>query len=299
MASKHKNKTFQRAKGRIVRQWREGPFFNLGALIALVWSATIFFAIIWGFNLSIMSNDEMMKNAHFFSQGQAWDNYVKAFQSLKVGDENYFKMFWNSIWFSTGATVMKLISTVFFAYVMARYEFPGRKFLYHLVIIQMMLPTYGQTAANYQLLDSFGLVDSPLFLLAMGAGHGMFFLICYSYFQSLPHDYEESARIDGCGYFRTFFQIMIPLAKPAIVTIGLLTFISCWNDYQTTLLYLPHYRTLTSALFRFSEITMHSDVGTLPVYFAGIFLSSLPIVILYICFNKTLMENTTIGGIKA
>lgn len=290
---------FTRGKKRVKRQLREGLFFNIGAIIALVWSISIFVAIIWGFNISIMSVEETSENAHFFSRSFSFVNYINAFKTLKTEKGNYFNMLWNSIWFSTGATVMKLISTICFSYVVARYEFPGRKALYTFVIIQMMLPTYGQTAANYQLLDSFGLVDSPLFLLAMGAGHGMYFLICYSYFEGLPKDYEESARMDGCGYFRTFFQIMMPLAKPIIVTIALLTFISCWNDYSTTLLFLPHWRTLTSALFSYTEITMHSEGGSLPVYFAGIFLSALPIVILYIAFNKTLMENMTIGGIKS
>lgn len=296
--ARHRQSFWKRAGVRCRNQFKEGPLFNIGALIVILWAFSYIFVLLWGLNYSLMSQDELANNAHFFTHTFSFSNYISAFKTLKFDDTNYFGMLWNSIWFSVGSTVMKLIATIFFAYAIARFSFPGRKVLYVIVIAQMLLPTYGQTAANYQLLSTLGLVDSPLFLLAMGAGHGTFFLICHSYFETLPKDYEESARIDGCGYFRTFFQIMLPLAAPIIVCVGLLTFISCWNDYQTTLLYLPHWRTLTSALFSYSEITMHSSEGSLPVYFAGIFLSALPVVFLYIRFNKTLMSNMTLGGVK-
>lgn len=290
----------QRINAKFKRQMSEGPIFNIGAIIVILWSLSFVFILVWGFNLSIMSNEEMMnEKAHFFSRSFAFYNYIEAFKSLNFNNTNYFGLLLNSIWFSTGATIFKLVSTVFFAYVIARFSFPGRKLLYFIVLAQLLLPVYGQTAANYTLLSNLGLVDSPLFLLAMGAGHGMFFMICHSYFETLPRDYEESARMDGCGYFRTFFQIMLPLAAPILVCIGLMTFISCWNDYQTTLLYLPHWRTLTSALYSYSEITLHSSNGSIAVYFAGVFMSALPIVILYFRFNKVLMSNMTIGGIKA
>ena len=290
----------QRINAKLKRQMSEGPIFNIGAIIVLIWALSFVFILVWGFNLSIMSNEEMMNDkAHFFSRSFAFYNYIEAFKSLNFNNTNYFGLLLNSIWFSTGSTIFKLVSTVFFAYVIARFSFPGRKLLYFIVLAQLLLPVYGQTAANYTLLSNLGLVDSPLFLLAMGAGHGMFFMICHSYFETLPRDYEESARMDGCGYFRTFFQIMLPLAAPILVCIGLMTFISCWNDYLVTLLYLPHWRTLTSALYSYSEITLHSSNGSIAVYFAGVFMSALPIVILYFRFNKVLMSNMTIGGIKA
>lgn len=289
----------QRIDAKVRRQISEGPLFNIGAFIVIIWSLSFVLILVWGFNLSIMSNSEMMdQNAHFFTHTFAFSNYVEAFKSLNFNNTDYFGLLLNSLWFSTGSTIMKLISTVFFAYVIARFSFPGRKVLYFIVLVQMLLPVYGQTAANYELLTKLGLIDSPLFLLAMGAGHGMYFMICHSYFETLPKDYEESARMDGCGYFRTFFQIMLPLATPILVCIGLITFISCWNDYSTTLLYLPHWRTLTSALYSYSEVALHSSTGSISVYFAGIFMSALPIVILYIRFNKILMSNMTIGGIK-
>lgn len=283
--------------GRVYKQIHRGFAFNLLALITFLWAMSLLVVIIWGINISLTEGRAFdLDSNRFFPEKLYFQNYVEAFRTIAFEDTDYFGMLLNSIWFSFGSTFMKLLATVCFAYVVARFRFKGRKFLYVFVLIQMMLPVYGQTTANYILLDTFGLVDSPLFLLAMGAGHGMYFLICHSFFETLPSSYEEAAQIDGAGYMRTFLQIMLPLSKPILISIGLLTFISCWNDYTTTLLYLPHYPTLTSGLYRYKTVSIYT-LDTC-VYFAGIFLSTLPIAALFIAFNKTLMENMAIGGIK-
>ena len=103
-------------------------------------------------------------------------------------------------WFSIGMTATKMISTVFFAYAVAKFEFPGRKFLYAFIVLQMMMPIYGQTAANYQLLDNLRLVDSPLFLIGQGAGHGMYFLIVYAFFRNLPAGYRRRTAPPATGF---------------------------------------------------------------------------------------------------
>lgn len=288
---------FKHIKRRLREQLTKGIAFNICSLIAFLWALSLFLVILWGINISLTEGLSWALDPNrFFPEKWYFENYKKAFQTIAFDETNYFGMIFNSVWFAFGSTFMKLLSTVCFAYIIARFEFKGRKFLYGFVLVQMMLPTYGQTTANYLLLDSFGIIDSPLFLLAMGAGHGMYFLICHSFFETLPKSYEEAASIDGAGYMRTFLKIMLPLSRPILISIGLLTFISCWNDYATTLLYLPSYPTLTSGLYRYKTVAVYTLDQC--VYFAGVFLSSLPVVVLFIVFNKTLMENMSIGGIK-
>ncbi len=283
---------------RIRMQLKQGVLFNVCAAIAFLWAVSLFVVIIWGLCISFTEgNAYYLSTEHrFFPEQWYFKNYGKAFETIAMSETDYFGMIFNSAWFSIGSTFMKLLSTVCFAYAVARFKFKGRKFLYAFVLIQMMLPTYGQTTANYKLLDTIGLIDTPLFLLAMGAGHGMYFLICYSFFETIPHSYDEAAAIDGAGYMRTFIQVILPLCMPIIISIGLLTFISCWNDYSTTLLYLPSWPTLSAGLYRYQTVSVYTlDVC---VYFAGIFLSAIPVLILFLVFNKTLMENMSLGGIK-
>ena len=297
MKNRELNPLGKRIRARVLNQIHLGVLFNIFAVIFFLGALSLFIVIVWGINVSLTQGRAFdLDPNRFFPEKYYFGNYVDAFRTISFQDSNYFDMLLNSVWFSAGATFMKLLATVCFAYVVARYRFFGRRFLYAFVLVQMMLPVYGQTTANYLLMDTLGLLDSPLFLLGMGAGHGMYFLICHSFFQTMAAGYEEAARLDGAGYMRTFLQIMLPLSKPILISIGLLTFISCWNDYSTTLLYLPSYPTLTSGLYRYKTVAIYTlDTS---VYFAGVFISALPITVLFIVFNKTLMENMTIGGLK-
>lgn len=281
-------------KRRLYEQKQRGVLFNILSIIVLIWGLSLTYVFIWGFNVSCTNIIERANNLErFFPKNFTFENYVEIFHAFDKADMPYFNMVWNSIWFSLGTTLFRLLSTICFAYVIARYNFKLRKFLYLFVLIQLMLPIYGQTVANYTFLYGLGLTDSPLFLLAMGAGHGMYFLIVHDFFLTLPKDYSEAAQIDGAGHMRIFVSVMLPMIKPMALAMGILTFISCWNDYSTTLLYLPNWPTLSSGLYKLKS------AGIEPVIrYAGIFLSALPIILIFAIFNKKLMNNISFGGIK-
>ena len=214
-----------------------------------------------------------------------------------VREAGFWEMTWNGTWFMVGCTFMKVMATVCFAYACSRFEFRGRKLLYGFVVLQMMLPVYGQTAANFSLMSKLGLVNSPLFLLGMGAGHGMYFLILYSFFRSLPVGYEEAAMMDGASTLVIFWKIMLPLAKPILSAFTILTAIGAWSDYSTILIYLKDYPNLATGLYYVKEAAFNTGLTT-PSYFAAIFISVIPIAVVTIVFNKQIMTNVTIGGLK-
>lgn len=286
---------------------RNGVTVNLVGLVPMIWSLLLTALVIWGINVAFAEPNWYLDNSNTFLTKQfTINNFVEAVQKFQqqVSDPQlgmrvvrYFEMFWNSLWYSFGGTAMKMIATITFAFVVARYEFPGRKFLYAFILLQMMLPIYGQTSANYSLLNKLGLVDTPLFLLGQGAGHGMYFLITYSFFRTLPTGYEEAAKIDGAGPFRSFFNVMLPLAQPITVSLAIMQFIAYWNDYQNVIIYLKSYPTLSGALYSLKSQAFNLGLQT-PQYFAGIFISVLPVAALFIIFNKQIMENVSIGGLK-
>lgn len=285
---------------------KNGVLFNILGLIPLVWGALFVFMILWGLGISVANEDWYLDNASaFFPLKLDFSNYAKAlekftFESYVDGQlvtTNYFTLIWNSLWFSFGVTAMKMIATVFFAYAVAKFKFPGRKFLYAFVVLQMMLPIYGQTAANYQLLDRLHLVDSPLFLIGQGAGHGMYFLIVYAFFRNLPAGYAEAAKIDGAGPFTIFFKVMLPQSRPIVVSLSVMQFISAWNSYDVPLLYLPSYPTLSTALYLYKDNMFQLGLST-PTYFAGMLISIIPVAVLFMIFNKQIMNNISIGGMK-
>lgn len=295
-----------KAYNRLSEVKKNGVLFNILGLIPLLWGALFVFMILWGVGISLADENWYLDNpSAFFPIKIDFSNYAKAmekftFESYVKGElvtTNYFTLIWNSLWFSIGMTATKMVSTVFFAYAVAKMEFPGRKFLYAFVVLQMMLPIYGQTAANYQLLDNLGLVDTPLFLIGQGAGHGMYFLIVYAFFRNLPAGYMEAAKIDGAGPFTVFFRVMLPQARPIIVSLSVMQFISAWNSYDVPLLYLPSYPTLSTALYLYKDNMFQLGLST-PTYFAGMLISIIPVAVLFLMFNKQIMNNISIGGMK-
>ena len=294
-------------KHRIGELKRNGLIMNIFGLIPLIWSLVLVALVVWGISVALADCNWYLDNANtFLTKEFTLSNFADAIQKLKqqVSDGSggvrwagYLEMAFNSLWYSLGGTVMKMVATVCFAYVVARYEFPGRKLLYAIVVAQMMLPIYGQTTANYALLQKLNLLDSPAFLLALGAGHGMHFMITYSYFRNLSQEYVYAAKIDGASALQVFSKVMLPLAKPIVTALSVMNFIAYWNDYQNCIIYLRSYPTLSGALYNLQSQAFHLGLQT-PTYFAGIFISVMPAAVLFLIFHKQIMEIVSIGGLK-
>ena len=118
----------------------------------------------------------------------------------------------------------------------------------------------------------------------------------YAFFINLSCSYAEAALIDGAGHFKIFKTIMMPLAAPPILSLAVISSISIWNDYMTPLVYMRDYPTLATGLYVYE--TSMTRATNYPVYFAGVLLSLIPILTVFIFFQNTIMENVTAGGLK-
>ena len=281
-----------------------GVVFHICAFILTVWGLLLMFMIVWGLLVSVTPYRGIDGYANNKANiiPKAWDfsNYLNSFKLIKAETPygkmlGYADLLWNSIWLTLGKTGASLIATVCFSYVVARYNVPGKKYIYMFVIVAMMLPEYGQTVPNFTYLKSLGLIDNPMFLLSQFAGHGSGFLIYYSFFVNIDKSYEESARMDGASDLTIFLRIMAPISMPIIGTMFLRSFITGWNDYTTSMIFMGEYPTLALGLYDFAN---SRDYQGAPTYFAGLFVAALPIATLFLIFNKQLMTNLTIGGIK-
>lgn len=297
----------QRIKHRVSEIRRNGIVFNIAGLLPLIWGAIIIGIFLWGVIISFTQPLYYLDHMNdFFMKKFTLKNYMNVFQNLKIQVVspngayryvNYLELFFNSCWYSIGSMAVQLISVVCFSYAVARFEFPGKKLLYGFLVLQMMLPIYGQLAANYELLARFNMIDNFAYLLAQGAGHGMHFMILYSFFQNLPSGYAEAAKMDGAGPFTIFFKVMLPLSKSMILALGTMIFMAYWQDYSNILIFQPSHPTMSAAMY-YLRNQAHSLGLNTPSYFAGIIITALPVAILFICFNKDIMKNMTIGGLK-
>lgn len=235
----------------------------------------------------------------------SFDNYINAFKNGLVvetlsGPVNLFGMIANSILYIIITTIPTLLSSLMAAYVMSKYKFKLKKFLFAFVIAIQVIPIIGASSAYYKLIvEDFNFSNKPwLYWLTQCGGFDFAFVLFYGYFNSVSWEYGEAAQIDGASNWQIFKNVMVPQAKPIIVALFITTSITNWNDYTTPFMYLEEYPTLAYGLFKYRSDMIYASGGNMPLLFAGIILAAIPALVIYIIFHKTIMENTVAGGLK-
>lgn len=189
------------------------------------------------------------------------------------------------------------------AYLCAKYRFKFSGFIYVVMLVIMAVPIVGSSPAMITLLRNLGIYDTVFAMIAMNFNFtGVYFFVFHAHLSGLSDTYMEAAEIDGASQFGVYLKIFFPLCAKVFFTVFLLQFIQLWNDYQNPLLYYPNRPTLSYAVFRMTRNTGGADKGMeyqgIPQRVAGCMVLAIPIFILFVVFNKTLMGNLTMGGIK-
>ena len=270
---------------------------------ALIFFAFTFYAIsliyplVWAFLSSLKESTEYMTNNKMdLPQNWLFENYLKAFEGLNIDGRNMFDMLINSLWFTIGGTLAGVGVSCMTAYAVAKYRFPGSKIIYWTAIISMMIPIVGSLPSQFNVYTALGIIETPWLLLAFMNGFGFNFLVLHSYFESLPRSYMEAAFIDGAGHFTCFWRVMLPQAKSPIMALSIVSAIGFWNDYTTPLLFLKEYPTLSSGIYMYQVI--NTRILNMPVLFAGILMTAIPVLLLYAFFQNKIMNISLEGGIK-
>ncbi len=225
-----------------------------------------------------------------------WTNYRDAWTTLGNSGKGMIEMVINSLWYAGGGAILGVAVSALVAYVVAKYKFPGRNLIYGIAIFTMMLPVVGSMPSQYRVYETLGINNTPMLLLTKAGGFGFNFVVLYSFFKSLPWSYAEAAMIDGAGHFRTFIKVMMPQAISVIMALVLVAFIGQWNDYMFPILFLKDWPTLSSGLYIYQIEQVRAT--NYPVLFAGLIISILPVLLLYILFQNTLLDMTMSGGLK-
>lgn len=273
-------------------------------LIAL--AITIIVPVAWVFMASIKENVEFYRNPWALPTGVHWQNFVDAWTKADMG--SYML---NSVIVTALALVILIVVALPASYVLSRFKFFGNGFLntlimaglfinvnYIVVPIFLML-SEGDTFLRKTIGQPFFLNNIFILALVYAATSLPFTIyLLAGYFKTVAKDYEEAAYVDGAGYFRTMVQIIIPMAKPSIITVILFNFLSFWNEYiiSMTLLTKPEMKTLPVGLMNLMA-AQKSAVQYGQMY-AGLVIVMLPTLILYMLVQKQLTEGMTVGGLK-
>lgn len=224
-----------------------------------------------------------------------WKNYPDAWNALP-----FTRFLFNTLF----VTVVPLIAEVFVsaivAYGFARFKFPGRNLLFLVMISTMFLPDAVKLIPTFLIWKQFNLIDSydPLVLASLLGGTPLFIFLMRQFFSSVPKEIEEAAIIDGANVFQTFTRVMIPLIRPALLSVSIIGFQGHWNDFLGPLIYLNTQAkyTLTVGMYFFT-----GGVNERPHWEWLMAMSTLmiiPILILFIFFQRYFIEGLTAGGVK-
>ncbi len=267
-------------------------------IIMCIHSFTLIFPTVWMFVSSLKGPLEYASGDPFaLPKTWRWNNFVKAFAMLKVGDVTFGGLIFNSIWYTLLKTFLNVMIPAFCGYVMSKFKFFGREALFTYVIITMTLPIYGSGAAYMNLIATLGYLDTPLYVvIANLGGFSTSFLVYNGFFKSVSNSYSEAAKIEGANAFQIYFQIILPQAMSVLLTYGIIGAIANWNAYEEMILYIPSYPTLASGLYEYQANAIR--LANYPVYFAGIILSAVPTMLLFCTCSKKIMTSLSIGGLK-
>jgi len=267
---------------------------HLGCLAALL---VVLYPLVWLLATSLKPADEVITSLNLLPSHVEWSNYKTALDG--VNDVSIWRLLSNSLLIAGGAVLGNVISCSLAAYAFARLRFRFRGPLFAFMIATIMLPHHAVLIPQYIIFNQLGLVNTywPLILPKFLATEAFFVFLIVQFMRGLPRELEEAARIDGCGPFRSFFQIVLPLTRPALITTAIFTFIWTWNDFFTQLIYLfdPQKFTLTLALSSFVDSSSQSAFGPM---FAMSVIALLPIVLFFLAFQRFLVEGMASSGLK-
>lgn len=269
-------------------------------LLLLLLAVIVLFPLVYVFSGSLKTNMEIMAHPErLFPSEPTFKNYTDVFTAETM---DFGRMFLNSVYYSAINVTSSVVFSLMAAYAFARGRFPGKKLLYAIFIGIMFINLGGITTYPlFELLAKFKIKISlnGLLIIKIFSIHATFIILMQSYIKGIPKEMDEAAIIDGCGVFRTLFQIIAPLLKPIIATVIILAFQNSWNEYVMPQIFTgssPAERTLTVGLVALKNSGM--GAASYNLLLAGACISILPVLTVYCIFNKYFVSGLSAGAVK-
>lgn len=242
---------------------------------------------------SFKSTREIFRSPFTLPESWQFTNYVTAWNQ-----GNFSTYFGNSVFVTVTSLILVLLIGSLAAYPLGRYQFPGKQALMMYFLAGLMLPIRLGILPLFFLMRTLNLLNTPWSLIFLYAASGMPFtiFILSNFFETLPRELEEAARIDGASELRIYWQVMLPLVRPALATVAIFNFIPWWNDFFFPLIFIraERYRTLPLGLFSFFG-ERQNDWALL---FSGLTITALPLLVLYLFASKQIISGLTSGALK-
>ncbi|CAM4007648.1 carbohydrate ABC transporter permease [Paenibacillus alkaliterrae] len=261
-------------------------------IILLVGAAIMIIPFIWMFLTSVKTMGEStMVPLVIIPKQLQWNNYLKVFESLP-----FLTFYWNTMITTLFKTVGQVMICSLAAYAFARIEFPGRNLFFLLALSVLMVPGQVFLIPQYMIMKDLGWLNSLQALIVPGLFSAFGTFLLRQFFMTLPKELEEAAKLDGCNQFRTYWQIMLPLAKPGMIALAIFVILWSWNDLMWPLIVntSPDKMVLSAGLASLQG--EHSTNYT--ILMAGSMMAIIPMIIIFLVFQRSFIEGIALTGSK-
>jgi multiple sugar transport system permease protein len=276
--------------------YRLQRLLNRIALYTVLGFVTLLIVIpmLWMFSTSFKLKSQLFtKEIHWIPKVITTENYTKILNNPSTPIGTWFR---NSLIVASITTVIKLVIDSLAGYAYARMEFPGRKQIFGLLLATLFLPGVMFLVPNFVTVARLGMLNhfSGVIIPAIASVFGVYFM--RQFFESLPKELEEAAEIDGANRFQIFWQVALPLAKPALATLAVIEFLASWNDFLWSLLVLKDrtVQTLQPGL-RTLQGAYTSEYGLM---MAGAVIVAIPVLLIYILLQRYIVQSVATTGLK-
>ncbi|OLT19905.1 sugar ABC transporter permease [Pseudonocardia sp. CNS-139] len=266
-------------------------------LVALAILVVLLYPVAWTFGASFTPSNDIVGNVAVFPAEPTGANYARAVEG--IAGVSVWTFFRNSLVLAGLAVVGTVVSSAMAAYAFGRLRFRGRGVMFAMMIGTLLLPFHVMIIPQYVIFQRTGLIDTyvPLLIGRFLATEAFFVFLIVQFVRTLPRELDEAAELDGCGHLRIFWHVVLPLARPALITVSIFTFIWTWNDFLGPLLYLssPESYPLPIALRAFIDQTTASDYGAM---IAMSMLALVPVLLFFLAFQRYLVDGVATSGVK-
>ncbi len=262
-------------------------------LFLILVSFTCLFPLWWAFSSSLKTQETVFNDLSLFPAFPHWENYINAWTKADFG-----LYFLNSLFYTVTVVIGVLLVASMAAYAFSRLQFKGKNALFLVLISTMMIPIPGSFIALYVLLNKLHLVNTRLgyILPQINGGLALGIFLLKTFFDDLPKELEDSARIDGCGRFRVYWHIALPLARPALAVLAIFNILAVWNEYLLATLVLASKELMP--LQRGLMVFQGAHITQYPLLMSGIVITILPVLAIYLMLQKHIIKGITAGAVK-
>ncbi|MEU1850795.1 carbohydrate ABC transporter permease [Streptomyces sp. NPDC019990] len=267
--------------------------FSHGVLV--IWAIMVVMPLLWAVMTSFKDDRSIFSSPWSLPDTLRFGNWSRAWTEANMSD-----YFLNTVLVVGGSLVGTLVLGSMAAYVLARFDFPGNRFIYYLFIGGMSFPIMLALVPLFFVVNNMGLLNTIHGLILVYIAYSLPFTVFFltAFFRTLPTSIAEAAFVDGASHSRTFFQIMLPMAKPGLVSVGIFNFLGQWNQYMlpTVLNTDPDQRVLTQGLVQLAVSQGYK--GDWSGLFAGLVMAMLPVLAAYVVFQRQVVQGLTAGALK-